>query len=561
MDSRRNKAGDRSEPVGSVSKALEVLRAFVDGQDQWGVRELAPVLDLPRSTVHRMLVRLRLDGFLDYDETRKKYQIGFEFFRLAAAAYRRNEQMQAVAPLLREMAGISTEGIWFALYDPVRHRVAYVAEEASSRLVRPTAPIGQEEGLIDSAFGLAVLAALDVPSRRTVLAAMARSVPEDLDARLDSIRRQGYAVMRQPDVDAQVIAACVRGPNDSVLGSIGIVVPMHRHEPKREPALGELVVAAGRRLAYRLNTRFLGGSSSGTWHDAVSIISEMLQRQDPDFAVVPVLGGGSRNLEDLDRGLGSYALTTAASLYDAVQGRGRFERKLSGLRAIMKLSEMHLHIVTKQGIRLTNVGDFAGLRVCPGEEGYASAHTFEDLLKAGRVSKARIEREGALLYMDLPEAKRQFKSGAIDAMVWLAVSGSLLAKDIESERRSVLHGLPEPLLRRLTDDNPGYHLGAIEPQQYPLWLKEPVRTLVDATVLVCTRDCADDEVYEIAQTIFEGREQLALISPAYRHLDRDFAVSGLTAPMHAGATRFFEKQAGAQPSPPRGDRKRRPAMP
>ena len=32
------------EPVGSVSKAFDVLRAFVDGQNQWGVRELAPVI-------------------------------------------------------------------------------------------------------------------------------------------------------------------------------------------------------------------------------------------------------------------------------------------------------------------------------------------------------------------------------------------------------------------------------------------------------------------------------------------------------------------------------------
>ena len=79
-----------ASPVATVAKALSTLRSFIDGQDQWGVRELAVALNMPPSTVHRLLARFRLEGFVGYDKAHQKYSVGFEFTRLAAAVMQRH---------------------------------------------------------------------------------------------------------------------------------------------------------------------------------------------------------------------------------------------------------------------------------------------------------------------------------------------------------------------------------------------------------------------------------------------------------------------------------------
>jgi DNA-binding IclR family transcriptional regulator len=92
-----------AEPVASVAKALTTLRSFVDGQDEWGVRELGTALGLPPSTVHRLLARLRMEGFVGYDKNHQKYKVGFEFARLSAAVMQRHGLRQAALPLMREL--------------------------------------------------------------------------------------------------------------------------------------------------------------------------------------------------------------------------------------------------------------------------------------------------------------------------------------------------------------------------------------------------------------------------------------------------------------------------
>lgn len=550
---------ERPEPVGSVSKAFEVLRAFVDGQDQWGVRELAPVLNLPRSTVHRMLVRLRLDGFLQYNESARKYRLGFQFFRLAAAAFQRSDQMQAVDSVLRELSRLASEDALFALYDVAQNRVACIAGVTASRYARPSAPIGREEQLTDSAFGLSILAELDPALRKAVITDARTAGASNLPARLKAIAEHGYAVMSHRDSDEIVIAAVIRGPDRAIVGSLGLKVPARRCDVNRERTLGQELLARARDLEYRLAARFLGGSSSGSWHEAVALITEALQQRNPSIAVAPALGGGFRNLEELEQGRGSYALTTAASLYDAVQGRGRFERPLQNLRAVMKLSDLHLHVIANPRAKLSEVGDLVGLRVCPGEERYSSAHAFEDLLQAAKVSKAKLEREGAVLYLDLPEARRQFQSGALDVMLWLAARGTPLVRGLEAEHIAVLRGFPRRVLDLMVESNPGYRVGMLDPETYPEWLQEPLATLVDPTVLVCSANCSNEEVHEVAETVFEARAQLASRAAAQIGMDEDFALSGLTAPLHPGAEQYFtqlrqpQRRRGRSSSTARGD--------
>lgn len=554
---RKRSTARRQQPGTSVAKALAVLRAFIDGQDQWGVRELAARIDQPPSTAHRLLSRLRLEGFLDYDETRQKYRVGFEFFRLAAAVSERHGFKQVALPVMRELTGRSGESTWLALHDARRFRMAYVAEQPSPHPLRYAAPLGREETLIDGACGLAVLAALPDDERRAALAGLRGRVPADLDRRLRDIRAAGYATSRASEAEAaMMIAVVVQDVRHHPIGCLAVVVPAHRFGSGRELVLGELVRDYATRLSRRLGARLLGGASAGTWHDAVALISELLHREAPGLMVTPALGGGGHNLEDLDRGLGTYALTTAASLYQAFHGRKPFTRRHDRLRAVMSLSELQLLVISRRGIAVDGMRDLAGLRVSPGEQGFSAAQVFEELLQLARVPRRHAGRKrDAVLYLDYPEAKRRFEAGTLDVLIWLTGVSNRLVQEIHASTPSRLRPLADPLLRRLAAANPGYRLGSIAASAFPRWLKADARTLTVPTVLACTAGCPESEVYEVARTVFEHRAELALMSSVYSRIDARFAVADLTAPLHPGAARYF-REIGAEPGhavTPQGD--------
>lgn len=530
-----------AEAAGSISKAFEVLRAFVDAQDKWGVRELASGLDLPRSTVHRMLATLRDYGILDYRDMERKYQLGSEFFRLASAGSRRNEYMRAAIPLLRDLSRDCGEDAWFALYDASKARVVYSSEQVSSQLMRPHVPNGHEQSLTEGAAGIAVLAMLDEPSRRRAMRLAGTSSVLDIEGEIAKVRKQGYSVLKDEELDAVVIAAAAGDASGNPVGSLVVVVPAHDDSAKRRKPIGKLVASTALRITERLSTRFLGGARSGSWSTSGAIISEMLQDQNLELSMMLSPGGAVSNLDKLGRGLASYALTTEGSLQAAsARTKRNSENVVSNLRTVMRLFERHLHIVTRPGIRIDGVTDLVDLRICAGRADHSSVLVLEQLLAVAGVKLSQIERKGLLLDLEFSEALRQLQAGSIDVLLWLGVKGLEFAKSVEKMPGTTLVRLSDSVLQSMIEANPGYAVGTLAPTLYPLWLGAPLRTLVDPTVLVCSQKRPAEEVYDVTKTLFEGRARLTQKLAAYRRLDADFAASAPTVPLHPGASRFFD---------------------
>lgn len=535
---RNTSAGGDS--VAAVAKALDTLRAFVDGQNEWGVRELGVSLGLPSSTIHRLLSTLKAEGFLRQEPAEQKYTVGFEFTRLAAAIMQRHGLNQAASSIMREVSEQTGESVWLALYDDTHHRIAYIAESESSHVSRYFAPLGREEGLTDSACGIAILASLPAELGRAVISAAGRPLQPEVLLAIDAARHAGYAALRSTEVgSAMTVAAPISDAEGKAVGSLGIVVPLHRFGEGQAQRLGDLAKQASWRISVRLGARFLGGSSSGTWGDAVGLINQLLKLHMPAMSVAPALGGGTRNLEALGRGLGTYALTTSSSLYDAYHGRGRFPAPMRNLRSIMNLSELHWLTVARSELLVRSSTDLIGLRISPGEQGFSTAQIFEDLMQILRAMPGTRRKAPGAFYLDYPEGKRQFETGAIDALCWLSGLENPLLRDLELGGKSRLHLLEADMIDQLVLRNPGYHASRLPQSAFPRWLDADAMALAVDTVLVCTDDRPDDEVFEFTRALFNHRDALAQMSSVYRGLDAAFATRSLAAPSHPGASRFF----------------------
>ena len=527
-----------ASPVATVAKALSTLRSFVDGQDQWGVRELAVALNMPPSTVHRLLARFRLEGFVGYDKTHQKYSVGFEFTRLAAAVMQRHGLRSTALPIMRELTERTGEGIWLALFDPEQGRIAYIAETASTHASRYSAPLGRSIPLQQSACGIAVLASMGSQERRLASKSL---LPRVEAANLARAQASGFAVMRTGEVNsAMTIAAAVRNAAGVPVGSLAVVVPLFRLGAGQEAMLGGMVRDAAQRLSSQMGAKLLGGASVGSWKDGAEIISGLLGKHNPGLAMTPALGGGERNLEEIEEGSGAYALTVASSLVDAREGRGQFRRPLRGLRTVMHLSELYFLVVARGDRKVRGIADLAQLRVSPGEQGFSGAQAFQDaLLWAAGKRAAQRKTSRRVLYLDYPEGKRQLDARNVDAVAWMTTFSNPTLRELAASGATHFVAPDEATIGAMLRHNSGYRRGTVPRAAFPEWLKADVFTIAVPSVLVCRASRSEKEVNEVARTIYEQRAVMTQLASAYARLTADFVLDGLTAPIHPGAQRYF----------------------
>ena len=91
-------------------------------------------------------------------------------------------------------------------------------------------------------------------------------------------------------------------------------------------------------------------------------------------------------------------------------------------------------------------------------------------------------------------------------------------------------------------------------RRYPLWQRrvlpggtypnqpEAVRTIEHANLLAVRADVPEDAVHAITGSIWENLSSLREIHGATREMALDKALTGIAAPLHPGAARYYEEQ-------------------
>jgi DNA-binding IclR family transcriptional regulator len=203
------------------------------------------------STVHRLLGLLEEEGLVHQDERGGRYGIGAELVRLAWSAVGSHPVGTVALPFLRELATASGETATLGVYDPVRRQTCVVAVVESDAPFRFTAPLYEWRDLHAGASGRAVLAFLPEEERllvaeRTQLAAATEHTItslEELEHVLARVRELGYAFSTEERRLGGVgIAAPVFGPGGSVVGEVGLSIPLQRFSTPDEQRLAVQVV-------------------------------------------------------------------------------------------------------------------------------------------------------------------------------------------------------------------------------------------------------------------------------------------------------------------------------
>lgn len=186
MRKRSNPSDDRKETGGSatsLTRGLEILRAFSPDDTTLGNQDLMDRTQLPAATISRLTSALVGLGYLHYDPVLGRYSIGPATVSLSYSALSSNPIIYLARPLMQELADFT--GAAVALGTRYGLEMMYLANCRSMSPVTLQLNVGSRIPIARTAMGLAYIAEMDQNAREPLIAAM-----RDADAPSHGVRKR-----------------------------------------------------------------------------------------------------------------------------------------------------------------------------------------------------------------------------------------------------------------------------------------------------------------------------------------------------------------------------------
>ncbi len=287
------------------------------------------------------------------------------------------------------------------------------------------------------------------------------------------------------------------------------------------------------------------GGMTGVYYPTGAAIAKIINTRKVDhgiLATVKLTDGSIFNTNALMAGKLSFAIVQADTQYQAFNGTSAWQAKgpQTDLRAVFSLYPEALTLVAASDSSIQHITDLKGKRVNIGNQGSGQRQNAIDALAAvGLDYRKDLEATS----FSAAEAVGLLQDRRIDAFFYTVGHPSGAIKEATSGFRKVrfadITGVEE-----LLKQSPYYSQTVIPIKLYPdVSNTEDVKTFGVRATLVTSAKVADEIVYNLTKEIFENLDTFSKLHPALSDLTKEEMLTGLSAPIHPGAMRYF-KEAG-----------------
>ena len=215
--------------VPGLQRGLQILRAFNRERRQIGAPELARELDIPRSTVFRLIQTLEFMGFLEKVENGTDYRLGVGVLSLGFEFIASLEVSDLARPVLEKLRDDTGHSVHLAIRDG--SDVIFVIKAAAESTFASSATIGTRLPAHGTVLGRMILSDLSAAELKQVypktsLPKFSPQTPETLEELTKILfedRERGYARSASYfETGIASVAAPVRDQSGRVVASINI---------------------------------------------------------------------------------------------------------------------------------------------------------------------------------------------------------------------------------------------------------------------------------------------------------------------------------------------------
>lgn len=239
-----------------LERAFHILDALAESGGELGASELAARLHLHKATVHRLLVALERQRYIERNAELPKYRLGWRLFELGAAAVSRLDLYALARPYVDRLVEETGETAHLGVLRGGEIISLVVAD--SRRNLRSPSTVGRRSPLYCTSQGKAMLAFLPEERAGELIRDMTMqgftrhtiTRPARLKKELVLVRKRGYAIDNEEfEEGLRCIGAPIRNHAGEPVAAISIAGPAFRVGGQRMGELVDLVTAAARELS------------------------------------------------------------------------------------------------------------------------------------------------------------------------------------------------------------------------------------------------------------------------------------------------------------------------
>ena len=280
------------------------------------------------------------------------------------------------------------------------------------------------------------------------------------------------------------------------------------------------------------------GGTSGTYYAFGGVLSQYIKNNAGIEVIVVSTDGSKANIESIDSG--DYQLGTVQSdvMAYAWEGTRSFEDtgKIDSFRVVGGLYAESVQLVTMDP-EIKSVADLKGKSVSIGAPNSGVWFNAMDVLTAAGLTEADIKPQ----YQSFADSADALKDGKIDAAFIVAGAPTAAITELCTTNSAYLVPIDGEVADKLMADSPYYTTYTIPAGTYAGQDEDVVTVTIKATLIV-SADASEDDVYNLTKAIFDNTEAIAAENGKGAELSVENATSGMTAPFHAGAAKYFAEK-------------------
>ena len=279
------------------------------------------------------------------------------------------------------------------------------------------------------------------------------------------------------------------------------------------------------------------GGTSGTYYAFGGVLGQYIKNAGGIDVTVVSTDGSKANIQGIDAG--DYQLGTVQSdvMSYAWTGTKSFESDgaVNSFRVVGGLYAETVQLVTMDP-EIKTPADLKGKAVSIGAPGSGVYFNAMDVLSAAGLSESDIKAQ----YLSFADSAEGLKDGKIDAAFIVAGAPTPAITELMTTNDAYLVPIDGDVADKMMADCPYYTQLAVPAGTYPKQ-DEDVNTVTVKATLIVSADASEDDVYALTAAIYDNAEAISGEHAKGAELSIENATSGMTAPFHAGAAKYFEE--------------------
>ncbi|MBL0712062.1 MAG: TAXI family TRAP transporter solute-binding subunit [Desulfosarcina sp.] len=286
------------------------------------------------------------------------------------------------------------------------------------------------------------------------------------------------------------------------------------------------------------------GGITGVYYPTGGAIAKMVNAKRKEYgirATVESTGGSVFNINSIMSGDLEFGVAQSDRQYQAVKGIADWKDKgpQKDLRAVFSIHAETVDLIASVDSGIKSIQDLKGKRVNIGNVGSGYRQNAIDALEANGLN---YETDFHAESLKAAEAPGLIQDGRIDAAFYTVGHPSGYYKEATAGKTKVLF-IPIPNTDKLVAKYPYYAAAKTLMSNYPgaANTEDAIPTFGVKATFVTSAKVSDEIVYAITKEVFDNFDKFAKLHPAYKGLTKEDMLTGLSAPIHPGAMKYYKE--------------------